>query len=56
LAVSGGRSPKAVGPPEGITAFCDTPLPWPRGQAIERRPDMARHGEFENLPSFRAVG
>jgi hypothetical protein len=32
----------------------DTPLPWPRGQAAERRSDMVRHGEFDNLPSFRA--
>ncbi len=54
------RSPKAVlaeGLPLGrlTRRFCDAPLPWPPGQAVERRSDMARHDEFENLPSFRAV-
>ena len=42
-------------PSDRIAGFCDTPLPWPRGQSVERRSDMMRNDEFENLPSFRAV-
>jgi hypothetical protein len=36
------------------SASATLPSPGRRGQAVERRPDMVRHGEFENLPSFRA--
>jgi hypothetical protein len=48
-AVARGRSPAR------IARFCEDALPRPRWPGeCERRSDMARADEFENLPSFRA--
>ena len=53
---SGRRRPSAARPSAGTKRGLLRHSPAPAGLAgqVERRSDMAGHGKFENLPSFRA--